>query len=364
MKYDSIPFSKIVEIRDRLLLQDNPCRLESGDPEFNLPEKVKEVLCKAVYDNQTHYTNSAGIIPLREAIQIKLRKTIEKEFSKDEIIVTNGAMHGLYCIFSSLIEKGDKVGIAMPNWVGCTNIAKSCGAEIVPFSLDMPLEEQPFLRECKVILINSPHNPTGRVLFENELLNLVRFAIKYNMYLISDEAYEHIIYDTEHISPLSLAAYDRIIGVFSFSKSYAMPGLRLGYVVTKDIPLMNNLKKAVLYSANGVNSVTQYAGVTAILESDDFIRDMVKAYKVKRDLLVEAVNSCKGLKCDVPNGAFYVWVECEQPAVKIVNELLDKGVGAIKGTAFGGSENTFRFAYSCPLDHIVRASEIIKGLKI
>jgi len=364
MDLDRAGFSEIVTVRDIMLKTKNPCRLESGDPEFSMFPNTKHALIEAVRDDFTHYTDSAGILPLREAVVKKLKRDNKIKAAADEIIVTNGGMHALFCTFGAILNDGDFVLVPMPNWIGATNIIKVCGGEVV--ALQTMIDDGFMslwgiwneMKGAKAILLNTPHNPTGSVMSEYFLKQIIAFAKENDMWIISDEAYEHITYDGfKHVSPRSLLNYDKIISIFSFSKSYAMSGLRLGYIHTTNKDLYKNLKKAVLYTANGVNSVTQKAGINALSDTV-YPKKMCELHQQKRDLLVAAIKESKHFDCSVPLGAFYVWVESDIKGV--TSKFLRKEVGCIQGDCFGGAEDTFRFSYACPLEHIQRACEIIK----
>ncbi len=377
MFFDQLTVSKIVEIRDKLLQMESPCRLESGDPEFDIPTHVKSAFHDAVQDGFTHYTNSVGIPELRVAIAKKLKQFNNITADPRHIRVTNGGMHGLYCTQSSILDEGDEVLVPMPNWIGSNNIIKSCGGVVTPvkaqlkdglFKIDVKELEANLSLKTKSILINSPHNPTGTIIDQNNLIDIVQFAHRHGLYIISDEAYEHLTYDGyNHISTASIVEAlnlptDKIVSVFSFSKSYAMSGLRLGYIVTTNEMLLDKMKKAILYTCNGINSITQKAGVAALEGPQECLEDMKRSYQEKRDLLQGTVEDLKNFSSEGSTGGFYLWVKVEQDSEKIADKLIQYGVGSIPGKYFGGEGNYLRFSYSCPKEHIQGACKMLTRL--
>ena len=372
MFLDQVPFSKIVEIRDRLLTQNKPYRLESGDPGYDIPIHVKEALNNAISDNFTHYTDSSGISGLKEAIISKLISFNNYKAQSENIFITNGGMHALFTVFTSILQTGDEVLVPTPNWIGSTNIIKATGGDVVevPFTISdgfMNININNLESFCspktKAILLNSPHNPTGSVLSKNKLEQLIDWAKNKDIYIISDEAYEHITFDGfEHLSPSSLSDYHKIIAVHSFSKSFAMSGLRLGHIVTFDKNLYSRIKKTILYTSNGINSITQIAGIAALLGPSDHLEYMKKDYVRKRDLLVNTFNNLRGMSCHSPMGAFYIWAKVDSDGEEFADKLISRKVGVIPGKFFGGDENELRFAFSCETDHILGACEVLKEI--
>ncbi len=318
---DQVSSGAIVQVRDRLLEQQaqgrKVLRLESGDPSFDIPVHVREAMEKALRDGLTHYTASTGIPPLREAI---FRKVTEENGlqvpSPDHIVVTNGGMHGLYMVFRALLEPGDEVIIADPMWTEIGENIRLSGGEPVRVRLDPGNEylydpadiEAAITPRTRAIFINTPHNPTGTVIKRETLEAIALLAEKHNLALVSDEAYEHVIFDgQEHVSIGSLPpAQERTLSIFSLSKSYAMSGLRLGYVVLPDALILDRVKKLVRCTINGVNSVTQYGAVAALTGPQDDTRAMAAEYQRRRDILFAALKDAPYLSVFKPSGAFYM----------------------------------------------------------
>ena len=382
----TVKLSGIVAIRDELLKMEKPLRLESGEPAFETPDHIKEATIKALRDNQTHYVNSQGIVPLREALCAKLLNENRVRVSPEEIIMTNGGMHGLFIVLSSIAGVGDEVIIPTPNWTAVQWIIKLTGAkpchvplhESIGFRFDIKELEASIKPNTKAIIVNSPHNPTGGMLTLEDFIAMIQLAEKYSLYLVTDEAYEHIVYDgNEQVTPLSLldefpGMRDKVIGVFTYSKSYAMTGWRLGYVVTHNEALMLNLKKLVLYSANGINSITQWAGIAALEGPQDFIVEMRKVFQANRDRLLEGISKSRNLKADfIPRGAFYLFPKLNhewegyngrKDEWGFSQFLIQEGkLGCTPGTIFGpGGKGYMRFSYACSAEMVEAASIFIE----
>lgn len=311
-----VVFSGIVAVRDRLLKLDNPLRLESGEPSFDTPIHIRQAMEKALADNHTHYAPSTGIKPLKEAIfkKVSEKNGIDYLDGLDKIVVTSGGMHALYTTMRTILNPGDEVIIPQPNWTATGWMIQLSGGKLVPVKL-LPEKQYRWdvrqLREAitgrtRAVLINCPHNPTGGVMERKDLIELLQLAEKHDLYIVSDEAYEDIIYDSEHISIASLAkdfplsVRDKVISCFTFSKSYAMTGWRLGYVVCNSAEFSDNIRKMILYTINGGSTPTQYGGAAALEGVQDEVTRMRDIYRQRRDLLFEGVNRTSFLKCQSP----------------------------------------------------------------
>jgi len=382
---DQVSLGAIVVVRDRLLEQQAQgrkiLRLESGDPSFNIPAVAREAMEKALRDGLTHYTASTGILPLREAIFRKVTTQNGLQVAgPDQVVVTNGAMHGLYVIFRALLEPGDEVILPDPMWTEIAENVRLAGGTPVPVRLrpEMDYQYEPAAIEAAVtprtraIFINTPQNPIGVVAGHEALEAIAAIAQKHDLMLVSDEAYEHVIYDGRaHVSLGSLpAAQDRTISVFSLSKTYAMSGLRLGYLIVKDALLLERIKKLVRCTINGVNSVTQYGAAAAMNGPQDATHAMREEYQKRRDILFAALQQAPVLKLFKPGGAFYLWakIQPEWPGYdgntddwSMTNYLIDRaGIGSSPGSAFGAAgAGHIRFAFSCSTDQVEEAAKIL-----
>ncbi len=385
---DQVSLGAIVLVRDRLLEQQakgrKVLRLESGDPSFDIPAAAREAMEKALRDGLTHYTASTGIPQLREAM---LRKVTTQNGLKvpgpDHIVVTNGAMNGLYILFQAILEPGDEVILPDPMWTEIAENIRLGGGRPVPVRLreDEGYAYHPddiqaaITPKTRAIFVNTPHNPTGMVIDRTGLEAIASLADRHNLLLISDEAYEHVIFeDRTHVSLGSLpAAQGRTISVYSLSKTYAMSGLRLGYVVTSDKLILERLKKLVRCTINGVNSVTQYGALAALNGPQDFTLSMAREYQARRDMLLAALEESPHLQPFKPGGAFYLWARItpDWPGYQgqtddwsMTNYLIDhSGIGSSPGSAFGAAgEGHIRFAFSCSTGQVREASALLPSV--
>jgi aspartate aminotransferase len=382
---DQVSLGAIVQVRDRLLDQQargrKVLRLESGDPSFDIPVHVREAMEKALRDGLTHYTASTGIPALRQAIFDKVTKknglTVP---NPGYVVVTNGGMNGLYITFRALLDAGDEVILPDPMWTEIGENIRLGGGIPVRVRLRPELGYQYDIEDIKAaitpktraIFVNTPHNPTGAVASRETLSAIAALAEEHDLTLVSDEAYEHVIFDDQqHVSLGSLpGAQDRTISVFSLSKSYAMSGLRLGYVVTSDERILERIRKLVRCTINGVNSVAQYGAVAAFTGPQEATREMAAEYQLRRDLLLEALEEAPYLSPFKPLGAFYLWsrIQPEWPGFEgkrddwsMTNYLIDQaGIGSSPGSAFGpAGEGHIRFAFSCSTDQIKQAAALL-----
>ncbi|MDP9323904.1 MAG: pyridoxal phosphate-dependent aminotransferase, partial [Acidobacteriota bacterium] len=272
---DAVPFSGIIRIRDMMYGVKDPFRLDQGDVSFDAPETVKRAMHRAIDDNHSHYVQTTGIPRLLELLVAKMR-TVNRipVGGPDEVMVTTGGIHGLFIVCQSLFEPGDEVIVPDPEWPPSMGNIKAARAVPVPCRLheslgwryDLAELESTITVRTRAIYINSPHNPTGGVLTRQDVEAIADLCRDRKLWLISDEAYEDVLFDgAEHVSAASLPGmYERTISLFTFSKSYAMTGLRLGYVATLDGRLRERMKKALFYTASNVSSVVQYGGVGAL----------------------------------------------------------------------------------------------------
>ncbi len=382
---DQVSLGAIVQVRDRLLEQQargrKVLRLESGDPSFNIPPHAREAMEKALRDGLTHYTASTGIPLLREAILRKVtRENGLRVPDADHVVVTNGGMHGLYIIFRALLEAGDEVILPDPMWTEIAENIRLAGGRPVPVRLRRendyqyePAEiEQAITPRTRAIFINTPHNPIGVVAPRDVLEPIAAIAERHDLILVSDEAYEHVIFDGQkHVSLGSLsAAQDRTLSVYSLSKTYAMSGLRLGYVVVNQPIFLERMKKLVRCTINGVNSVAQYGAAAALNGPQDFTRAMAEEYQKRRDILYSALEEAPYLEAFKPGGAFYLWARIRpdwpgydgrQDDWSMTNYLIDKaGIGSAPGSAFGSAgAGHIRFAFSCSTEQVEEAARLL-----
>lgn len=370
---DQLSLGKIVQIRERLLKAQaagkTVYRLESGDPNFAPPTHVLDAVDKAARTGKTHYIPNDGIPELRVALAEKLRTKNGISWATDKnVFLTNGAMHGLFVTFSSLLSPGDEVIIPDPMWTEVAeNIRLAGGVTVgVPLRAAEDFEYRPeeierrITPKTKAIFINTPQNPTGAVLSESTLKEIIAIAKRHELFIVSDEAYEDVIYaPAVHQSVASLAPEyaEKIISIYSFSKSHAMSGLRTGYIVTCNPTLLDRIPKLLRCTINGVNSLAQWAAVAAVTGPQDHLQMMRDEYIVRRDKLIESLSGIEGVRPFNPKGSFFVWAELDPSIYKrlgvadadaLSGMLAERGIGSAPGDAFGETcADAIRFSFSC-----------------
>ena len=369
---DRVPFSGIIRIRDMMYSVKDPFRLDQGDVSFDAPDTVKAAMHRAIDANHSHYVQTTGIPPLLALLAEKLR-TVNRipVGGPDEVMVTTGGIHALYVVFQALLEPGDEVIIPDPEWPPCGGNVLAAQGRPVPCPLhehlgwryDLAELESRITSKTRAIYINSPHNPTGGVLTRADVEAIAAIAREHRLWLISDEAYEDVLYDgSEHVSPASLdGMYERTIPVYTFSKSYAMTGLRLGYLAARDARLRERMKKALFYTASNVSSVVQYGGVGALEGPQDNIQRFRVELQARRDLFYDGIRQYAAgvLSGAPPRGAFYAFLKID-PSWKPPSEgadsvswamaehLIARGrIGCVPGVDFGArGEGYVRFCFA------------------
>ena len=296
---DSVPFSGIIRIRDMMYSIKDPFRLDQGDVSFDAPDTVKSAMTRAIADNHSHYLQTNGLPRLRELIAAKLRdKNGIPVDDPDDVLVTNGGIHGVYMLAHALLEPGDEVLVPDPEWPPCAgNIMTAKGVpvgaplhESLGWRYDLDEFESKITPKTRVLYVNSPNNPTGGVLTRADLERIAAIARERDLWVISDEAYEDVVFEGEHVSIASLPGmYERTIPLYTFSKSYAMTGLRLGYVAIRDAVIRDRAKKILLYTASNIASVVQYGGIGALEGSQACIAEFRTELAARRDLFYQGI---------------------------------------------------------------------------
>jgi aspartate aminotransferase len=384
---DSVPFSGIIRIRDMMYSVADPYRLDQGDVSFDAPDTVKAGMARAIADNHSHYVQTTGIPRLRELIAAKLRSTNAIPVDDvEDVLVTNGGIHGLYILCRSLLEPGDEVLIPDPAWPPAAgNILAARGVpvgyklhEASGWQPDLDEVEAAITRKTRILYLNSPSNPTGGVLARAGLERLAAIAERHRLWVISDEAYEDVVFDGEHISIASLPGmYERTFPLYTFSKSYAMTGLRLGYVAIKDAVIRDRAKKLLFYTASNVASVVQYGGIGALEGSQDCIETFRTELRRRRDLFYRGIEEAAGdvFSGKPPAGAFYAFlridpgwsgVESDTTSVswRMVEYLIARGrIGCVPGVDFGANgEGYVRFCFARDRRELTGALQSMKQL--
>jgi len=366
-RLEQVGFSDIVKIRNRVMeLRAQGAtvhQFETGEPFMTSPEFIKDAMKRALDDNKTRYAPSSGIADLRAAIAEKLRTTNRIPARDSDVIILNGGMQGLFGAFQSIVNPGDEVLLFSPYWTPIKDLVAHCQGRIVLVPTKEAREvgfEQTLKRyaneRTRAIYYNTPQNPTGIVFTSEEARAVAHFAQEQDLVVVADEAYEDLVYDGEHFSIASLPGmFERTITSFTFSKSYAMTGWRLGYTVAAE-PWMTGLRKTTLYSSNGVSTPTQWAGLAAFNTRSDMLENNRVAYRRRRDLLFAGLNEL-GFYCEKPAGAFYAFpnvsrISSDSRAAAEI--LLDRArVATVPGIVFGeDGESHLRFSFSTSIETI------------
>ncbi len=299
---DSVPLSGIIRIRDMMYSVKDPYRLDQGDVSFDAPDTVKDAMRRAIDDNRSHYVQTTGIPRLLELIAEKLRnKNGIPVASPDEVLVTIGGIHALFILCHALLEPGDEVIVPDPEWPPSMGNIKLAHGVVIPCPLherlgwryDLDELESKITGRTKAIYLNSPHNPTGGVLTRDDITRISAIAERRGIWIISDEAYEDVLFDgAEHVSPASLPGmYERTLSFYTFSKTYAMTGLRLGYIAVKDAALRDRMKKVLFFTASNIPSVVQYGGIGALEGPQDCIEAFRTELQARRDLFYQGIET-------------------------------------------------------------------------
>ncbi|PZT47939.1 aspartate aminotransferase [Helicobacter valdiviensis] len=345
----------------------------AGEPDFDTPKVIKDAAIKALEDGFTKYTAVAGIPELLDAIREKLLRDNQLSYTNDEIIVNNGAKHSLFNVFQALIDEGDEVIIPSPYWVTYPELVTYSGGKNIfihtkeenKFKITKEELKAAITPKTKMLVLTTPSNPTGMVYSKEELEGLGEVLKGTNIWVVSDEIYEKLVYEGKFTSTASINAdmMERTITVNGLSKAVAMTGWRMGYLATKDKKLRSLINNLQSQSISNINSITQKASILGLNGSaDEDIEKMRLAFKQRRDIAATKFNAISGLNVIVPDGAFYLFVNCskiEQDSMKFCKELLEKeGVAVVPGIGFG-MEGYFRFSFATDLASIERGIERI-----
>jgi aspartate aminotransferase len=366
-RLEEVGFSDIVTVRNRIMqLRAEGMavyQFEGGEPYRSTPDYIKEAAVAALRENKTRYAPSSGIPELRGAIVEKLRQRNAINVSEENIIIVNGGMQGLFGAFQSVVNPGDEVLILSPYWTPIKDLVAHCQGRLVLVPTDearakgfsATLDRYSSSR-TRAIYFNTPTNPNGIVITRSETEEVARFAIDRDLIVVADEAYEDIVYDGEHVSIASLPGMlERTISSFTLSKSYAMTGWRIGYAVAAE-PWMTGLRKATLYSSNGVSTPTQWAALAAFTTASDFLETSRAAYRERRDLMLSGLNEL-GFICAPPAGAFYAFPKMSRlsrDSREAADILLNRAqVATVPGVVFGpDGEGHVRFSFSTSIEMI------------
>lgn len=366
--------SKIRELFERASKMKNVISLGIGEPDFDTPQNIKEAAKRALDEGWTHYTPNAGIAELRNAISEYYASHYGMRIPPQNVLVTAGAYEATYLAFESLLEEGDEVIIPDPAFVCYVEDAKVSGAKYIRLPLKEENEFQPdpdellelITKRTRMIVLNYPNNPTGATLDDEVAKAVADIAQDYNIYILSDEPYEHFLYDGAKHVPMMKYASDNTILANSFSKTFAMTGWRLGFTIAPE-DVIKDMIKLHAYIIGNVASFVQVAGVAALREEASWkaVEEMRKEYEKRRKLVLEHLKEMPYIKAFEPKGAFYVFANITGTGMKseeFAEWLLDKaGVVVIPGTAFGpNGEGYIRISYATSQENLLEAMARMK----
>lgn len=347
----------------------------AGEPDFDTPEIIKQAAIKAINDGHTKYTAVEGIIATKQAIINKLKKDHGLEYKLDGIVISNGAKHSLFNLFQVLIENGDEVIIPAPYWVTYPEQVKfSDGVPVfietddsTDFKITPAQLKAAITPKTKVLLLNTPSNPTGSVYSREELLALGEVLKGTDIIVFSDEMYEKIMYNGKKFTAAAQVSEDmfnRTVTINGLSKAVAMTGWRFGYIATPNAALAKALTKLQGQVTSNINTMTQYAAIPALEgDADETIEMMRVEFEKRKNIAVKSFNEIKGLSTIDPDGAFYLFVNIQEvtnDSMKFCADLLEqKGVALVPGLAFG-TEGYVRFSFATDLATIQEGIKRIK----
>ncbi|MDJ1176225.1 pyridoxal phosphate-dependent aminotransferase [Roseofilum capinflatum] len=346
------------------------CSFSAGEPDFDTPDHIKAAAQKALNEGKTKYGPASGEPKLKEAIAEKLQKDNTLNYKPENIIITNGGKHSLYNLMMALIEPGDEVIIPVPYWVSYPEMVALAGGKSVLVTTDAatgykitPEQLQNAITpNTKLFVLNSPSNPTGMVYSPEEIKALAEVVVKNNLWVVSDEIYEKILYDgAVHLSigAASPEAFERSIISNGFAKAYSMTGWRVGYLAAP-VELIKACNTIQGHSTSNVCTFAQYGAIAALESSQDCVEKMRLAFDERRKVIIERIQAIPKLSVTEPKGAFYVYVNIGEAGLKstdFCNQFLDNyNVATIPGVAFGADDH-IRLSYATDMTSIEKGME-------
>lgn len=353
----------------------------AGEPDFNTPENIRKEGIRAIESGLTNYTPASGITELKEAVCAKFKKDNNLEYGPENIVISNGAKHSIFNALMAILNPGDEVIIGIPYWVSYPELIKIAGGKPVyiktieenEFKFSVEDLEKVKTSNTKAIILNSPSNPTGSIYNRKELEEIAEWAVKNNIFVISDEIYEKLVYEDEHVSIASLNEDIKKLSIVinGMSKAYAMTGWRIGFLAAnKDITkVISNIQS---HTTSNPCSISQYASVAGLIGNQNEVEEMKEQFKKRRDYMADTINSISGLSCKKPKGAFYIMVNIKELKGKVIKGvkinssldlarvLLDEGkVAVIPGIGFG-DDDYFRLSYATSMENIEEGLRRIK----
>jgi len=356
----------------------------AGEPDFDTPEHIKEAAITAINQGFTKYTPASGTVALKQAVVRKLKRDNGLDYTTDQIIISNGAKHSLVNVFGAILNPGDEVIIPAPYWVSYPEMVKiNDGVPVV-----LPTKEENNFKftakdlisvitpNTRAFILNSPSNPTGMVYTVEELREIAQVAVEYNLYIISDEIYEHLIYGkTKHVSIASFgeAVKNLTIIINGVSKTYSMTGWRIGYLAAP-VEIAKAIANVQSHATSNPNSIAQVAAAVALDGPVDDLLKMKEAFKQRRDYMVERINGMEGVSCLMPDGAFYVMMNIEkligrEIGGKVIENsddfaevfLKERLVAVVPGTGFAAPYHV-RWSYATSMENIKEGLDRLESL--
>ena len=357
--------------------------LSLGEPDFNIPEFIKEAAVKAINDNYNSYTPVDGYVDLKKAISRKFSRDNNLNYSASQIVVSTGAKQSIANVIEAMINPGDEVILLAPFWVSYSAMIEICGGIPVTVKSDITSNfkvtaskiKDNITSKTKMIIVNSPNNPSGSVYNEHELRQIGKMLMDYpKIFVLSDEIYEHINYGVKHFSFASIPGmYDRTITVNGVAKAFAMTGWRIGYLGAPEW-LAKACTKLQGQSTSGANCIAQKATIAALDANVNQIKYMIDEFRERRELIIDLLSEIEGFKLNNPDGAFYIFPDISYFFGKTINGfeiknstdfslfILEKAhVATVTGEAFG-SPNNIRISYAASRENIKKAVDRIKSI--
>ncbi|KPU28153.1 aspartate aminotransferase [Caloranaerobacter sp. TR13] len=356
----------------------------AGEPDFDTPKNIQESAIEAIREGNTRYTAASGILELRKAICKKLKKDNNIEYSPQNIVVSNGAKHSIFNVLAAILNQGEEVIMPVPYWVSYPEMVKLAGGKPIlvetkeenGFKYNINDLRKSITNRTKAIIINSPSNPTGAVYSKEELEQIAEIAIENNIFVISDEIYEKLIYDGEkHISIASLNKdiKDLTIIINGMSKAYAMTGWRIGFAAAHEV-IIKVITRIQSHTTSNPCTISQYASLEGLEGDQKTIEYMRKEFEERRNYMVKRINTINGLTCKKPLGAFYVMANITQikgkqikgqkinNSLDFANLLLSEAkVAVVPGIAFG-ADDYIRLSYATSMQNIMKGLDRIETL--
>ena len=364
----ALPVQAIREVMELAWARPGSIHLEVGEPDFPTPPNVVEAAHRAAREGFTRYTPNAGLPQLREALALKLERVNGYVADPGEIVVSAGGVEAIHATLTALTDPGDEILLPDPCWPDFAQMASLLGTPARYYHQTAATGYLPAVEELselvdertRVLVVNSPSNPLGVVVPPERLAELVAFAERHDLWLLSDECYDEIAFDAPATSTMAVAPSPRVISIYSFSKVYAMTGWRVGYAVApaEVAAVLTRLQEPLISCVNGP---AQMAAVEAVDGPQEVVAEMRAAYRERRDRALDAL-AAGGLPAVRPAGAFYIWVDVSaagRPSDAFVRELIaERGVAVAPGTAFGAAGEGFvRLSLAAHLDDLLEGSQ-------